>query len=338
MVYDAVPESFIHGNDPSCLYSNKSLNINTNCNSIECECVEGNEKCRNMLWFFTETGRFSSGAMTFVLYQEVASSNQNQFACTLEAMIENIVYPAFLKRFGKRFSRMQEKHWGTMKTEEECNEYGIDCKVALNKIKLLLQKFFRIYHIFNGDFATSKGSETGSNQRYHGSLLANMNFLLGDVAQNRIHSTPAYVQMKKDLAELTKSYNPLGNLALPDLIRLLGYSEGYGTYKQSPIIQGNVLNDTSQTEMHCNIDRLNQYWDIYANKGSFQYSISILTIYFDFLSFKGIMSIQYFIVIFHLKDKKINSKMSNLIIIHVNRNLMTTILNSKDVAKFSAII
>ena len=54
--------------------------------------------------------------------------------------------------------------------------------------------------------------------------------------------------MKKDLAELTKSYNPSGNLALPDLIRLLGYSEGYGTSKQSPILQRNGLNDTNQNE------------------------------------------------------------------------------------------
>ena len=228
-----------------------------------------------MVWFLTENGRFSSEAMAFVIYQDVTMFNQNQFACTLEDMIENIVYPAFFKRFGKRFMRLQEKHWHTIKTEEECKEYGIDCKIAMHKIKLLLQKFFRIFHIFNRDFAPSNDPEMVSNQRYHGTLLANMNFLLEDISQTQIQSKPAYVQMKKDLVEFTKAFNPNGNLALPDLIHILGYSEGYETYQQIPVMQQNVLNYSSENERLCNNDRLRQYWDTYVNKGNLLHFISM---------------------------------------------------------------
>ena len=105
-------------------------------------------------------------------------SYHNQFACSFESMIEDILYPIFRKRFGKRFIHLQEKETFTVKSVKDCNEHGPDCRVALSVVKMLLQKMFRKYHVLNRDFSTTTSSSGISNQRYHGTVIANMNLLL----------------------------------------------------------------------------------------------------------------------------------------------------------------
>ena len=266
-----VPHIFITGESPGCKNLNQTLNGNSDCLSMKCRCLEINEKCRDMVLFLTSIGRFSATAMTHVLYREGILSHSNQFSCSFDDMIEHIVYPTFLRRFENRFKRFQEKSATKMQekleNEEDCEEYGPDCIIALNSVSTLLHKFFSKFNILNQDFETSKAMATNLNERYLGTLLSNMNFLLDDFSPYNNHSSVASLQLQENLRNLTYLFGFPGNLAFPDLVHLLGYTEGYESEPEN--IEEELYGNKTRFEgSTCHIDNLKQYWDNYVRKGN----------------------------------------------------------------------
>ena len=170
-----------------------------------------------------------------------------------------------LARFHAKSGNMPQRR---IKTVTDCEAYGPDCIVSLKNLDIILQKFFRIFHILNNDFKHSQSSTSHGNERYYGTLLANINFLLEEKASNNIQSTVASSQLHDDLVDLAKYFSPHGNLALPDLISLLGYSEGFTSNHQTESVNDKRYDMAGKDNIKCNIDSLNEHWNYYLNKGN----------------------------------------------------------------------
>ena len=266
-----VPHHFMTGESSDCLNLNQTLKGKSDCLSMKCRCLEMNEKCRDIVLFLTSIGRFSATAMTQVLYREGTLSHWNRFSCSFDDMIENIVYPIFLRRFENRFKRFQEKSareiQEKLENEDDCEEYGPDCIVALNSVSTVLHKFFRKFNILNQDVETSIGLATNLNERYLGTLLSNINFLLDDFTPYSSHSSVASLKLQEDLRNLNYLFGFPGNLAFPDIVHLLGYTEGYES-EPGNMEEGLDVNKTRSEGSTCNIDNLKQYWDNYVRRGN----------------------------------------------------------------------
>lgn len=207
--------------------------------------------------YLTLDGRFSAKANIRIIYQDAMEHFGQTFTANFDELIELVIYPTFINRFSSKFSLPQNdtsnRYQKALKiaNEQDCLEYGHDCTVALNTLSNALIKCYRIFSVLNEEFGPSVYSSTFDWERYYGTLVANMNFLLSNEYEQFWHSLKtskvnlrlrsqkkslvnvASLQLQNDLTQLLDAIVPSQNLSLTDILGLLGYSN---TFKVSGMI------------------------------------------------------------------------------------------------------
>ena len=225
-----------------------------------CHCLESSDKCKSVLLFLAKSGRFRSNAISNVLDQELRLTYDSAFTKDFDSMIENVLYPAFLRRFRKRIENMQlsfldetiykslqklvQNYYETGQddlitlkqrgnTPEKRDYYRFveklrlksDYVFAMDTMNTILQNFFRGSHTLNKYMQQQLPSV--SRRRHLGTMVANFNFLLKENRPGK--PTPAFMGIEKDLAKVGKLIIPSQKLSLIEILRLLGYTHDLQT-------------------------------------------------------------------------------------------------------------
>ena len=219
-----------------------------------CHCLESSDKCKSILLFLAKSGRFRSNAISNVLDQELRLTYDSTFTKDFDSMIENILYPAFLRRFRKRIDIVQrsvldetiyknlqkllQNYYETAPNDlisRERDYYGFveklrfksDYVFAMDTMNTILQNFFRGSHTLNKYMQQQNQLPSVSRRRHLGTMVANFNFLLKENHPGK--PTPAFMGIEKDLAKVGKLIIPSQNLSLIEILRLLGYTHDLQT-------------------------------------------------------------------------------------------------------------
>ena len=259
----------MRGDEPACSNSNQNLIIQENNHVMGCYCIQSNENCREILWFLKHVGRFGVMSIANILYNEISLSIEDAFAESFDAMIENIVYPAFFRKFSKRSEAMkkaftdQPHRVSSSNIFKKCIDDGPDCAVALTTMNNLLFKVFRVSHVLNIDIRPTVNSSMIARQRRQGTLIANLNFLLDDQTQENEHRSVAYTELETDLRKLGELVIPTQPLSLPQILKLLGYTHILGKNTDSKTAKDLDIGLLKRNQESCNIDQLQQNWQNY---------------------------------------------------------------------------
>ena len=260
-----------------CFNSNHPLLKDRNDFVLGCHCIETNLKCRDILLFLKSSGRFRAQAVGKALHQELRLAIEDTFANDFDEMIEMVMYPAFLRRFRKRYGNLQKGldnmnlAFSSIKTFQNCLDDGPDCIVAMNTINSLLHKTFRIFNVLNQDIRPQNKSLTLARRRNRGTLIANLNFLLdNDSAKSEI-PTVAMSELQSNLAELGEMIAPSGAITLPQTLQLLGYTQNLGIETNPKRFKDFDLSFSKTSEGHCDMEQLQRSWQFYMNAVSDYY-------------------------------------------------------------------
>lgn len=282
-----VPDSFIGGSKPRCSILNSGSYKRQKMLLLGCHCLEMSNTCRDILIFLKQFGRFQAIAIKNLIYQEIRQTFDNEYIENFDDMIESIVYPAFFRRFRKRYLTMKnELKIGfpkglRIRTFESCVDDGPNCIVALNTMNELLLKVFRTFYVLNKDIMSSTKSSSISRKRHKGTLVANLNFLLEETSDNIKPPKTAFSKLQNDLSKLGRLITSSKIFTAPEIVQLLGFTQalGAGNVKKTNLL---VFNQLSQIKEACDIHHLHKKWEDYLNKISnrLKGKISILQLFY----------------------------------------------------------
>ena len=258
---------------------------------LGCHCVEMSSTCRHILIFLKRFGRFQAIAIKNLIYQEIRQTFDNEYIENFDDMIERIVYPAFFRRFQKRYSTMKNElkidnpEEATIRTFESCVDDGPNCIVALNTMNELLFKVFRTFHVLNKDLIIPTNRSSISRQRHKGTLVANLNFLLEETPDNVKIPTIAFSKLQNDLVKLGGLIASPKIFTPPEIVQLLGFTQALGS--------GNVENNNllvsdrlSEIKEACDIDHLHRKWEEYLSKISNRLKGKVNILHLFYLNFE----------------------------------------------------
>ena len=259
------PPQFMKFHDQTC--------SNMKTNSFGCHCIESNVKCREILLYLKKSGRFQSLAIANILYQELQLSFGSTFAESLDDMIEDIIYPAFMRKFQHRqiTTGLQIKNFSSgterLETFKDCIANGPDCSVALNSMNDLLSKSFRIFNVMSNDLRLAVNSSLIIIERQMGTLLANLNFLLEVEHENdKEWPTIAFSRLQSDLRKLGRLIYPTQTMTIPEVAQLLGFTQRLGTHGNNMGFSDLDLDFLNKNKDACNVAQFQNEWGKYLNK------------------------------------------------------------------------
>ena len=143
-MFQIVPDEFIGRNDQRCSNLKHLVDQQLNRYALGCHCLEQNEKCREILLFLKQSQRFRALAVANVLYHEIRIASNSSFVVSFNAMLDDIVYPAFARKFKHQNVVMLDgcQHF-SINSLQDCFDNGPDSVVAFNTMNNLLQISFR---------------------------------------------------------------------------------------------------------------------------------------------------------------------------------------------------
>ena len=156
----------------------------------------------------------------------------HKYVETFNQLIDQIVHPIYLKRFSKKHAFLQnntvslDTEVENIRTEEQCFNIGPDCRGAFHGLNDALNKFFRTFTVLKKYFKTDKDSPKSFEIRNHGTLLANLNFLLESDRTKDETMSVVNSQLELDLTKLLNNIIPSPNVPLDEYLGLLGYCNG----------------------------------------------------------------------------------------------------------------
>ena len=224
-----------------------------------------------MYLFLRKARRFQAKAVSDLLYKEILTNLDFQFVQNFDEMIDNLVYPAFVRMFENRhLSMMNESEYQldntpSIKTFEHCLNDEPDCIVALSTINTLLNKVFRVFYVLNQDIRLPNNRTSTTRERNQGTVIANLNFLLDLHTTNYHDPKVASSLLRHDLEKLGRLIAPYQTLTLPDIMQLLGYTQGIESSQDDPNSENIELEFL--TSLHsCDISRLKKMWFNYLDE------------------------------------------------------------------------
>ena len=242
-----------------------------------CYCIESNLKCRDIVLFLKSSGRFRAQAVGKALHQELRMAIDDTFANNFDEMVEKVMYPAFLRRFGNRYDILQKgldsinPETSSIKSFRNCLDDGPDCIIAMNTINFLLHKTFRIFNVLNQDIKPKNKSLTLARKRNQGTLIANLNFLLKKDSTKSELPTVAISELNSNLAELGEMVAPSNVATLPQFIQFLGYTQNLGIGNNAKRYKDLDLSFSKASKEHCDMEQLQRSWHFYMNAVSEYY-------------------------------------------------------------------
>ena len=269
-MFQIVPDEFIGRNDQRCSNLTQLVDQQQNRYALGCHCLEKNEKCREILLFLKQSQRFRALAVANVLYHDIRLASDSSSVVSFNAMLDDIVYPAFIRKFKRRHVVMLDgcQHF-SINSLQDCFDNGPDSVVAFNTMNNLLQKVFRVYFVMNKDINPPSDSSLVGRKRHHGTLIANLNFLLEEGELNDKMPTIAFSKLQDDLIGMGKWIAPTKMLAIHEVMQLLGYTQSLGLNPDAE--------NTGKFEIEffrkdiCKIEQLHKSWQHYLNVVSEQF-------------------------------------------------------------------
>ena len=196
---------------------------------LGCHCLVANSRCKTILSFLTQDGRFSVVGNIQVIHREAMTQFGFKYVETFDQLIDQIVYPIYLQKFSRKHLFLKS-HTVTLQSDmteinalQECTNIGSDYCVAFNRFDDALNKLFRKFSVLNKHLKSAKNSPKSFEITNYGTLLANLNFLMEpdettDDDLNVVHS-----QLQLELTKLLARFIPSQNVPLNEFFGLLGY-------------------------------------------------------------------------------------------------------------------
>ena len=242
-----VPKSFFDTPHPHCKNHDGTWHHERGEHAVGCHCIEDYAQCRRIVQFLTLDGKLRIKKNIKILFSQVVASFPRAVGTNFSTMMTNMVYPIFDRKFSQKQEFLKRKYpesakkANTIKTEVDCITYGTDCVIALDRLNDTIQKFYRVFSILNKDSSNHLQTATiGDHSRFMGTLLANLNFQLGD-DQGDISS----FELKEDMERMLATIMPSSEMSLTELIALLGYSDVSGEMFQIGAESHPMSNDSS---------------------------------------------------------------------------------------------
>ena len=222
-----------------------------------------------------------------LIHQEAMVLYEKTFVKTFDILINQIVYPIFTKRFSLKWALLLNNTFNrdlavqeypdirdirNIITLEDCENFGLNCTVSLNRLDDTLNKFYRKFAILNKEYDSSIYSSQVNSDRYYGTLVANMNFQLDMDYEQLWHALKtsehtqtlptrtmfqtnvASFQLQNDLVRLLDNIISSQNISLTDALGLLGYDNIFGVNNmksKTEISNGNELNCSTHVQSAC---------------------------------------------------------------------------------------
>ena len=264
-IFQIVPDEFIGKNDQRCLKLSHVVHQEQNRYALGCHCFEQNKKCREILLFLKQSKRFRALAVANALYHEIRLSSNSSFSVSFDTMLDDIVYPAFERKFKHRHVVKQEG----CQPLQDCFDNDPDSVVAFNTMNNLLQRVFRVYYVMNKDIKPPSDSTLVGRKRHHGTLIANLNFLLKEGEPDNKMPTVAISKLQDDLIGLGKWIAPTQKLTIPEVMQLLGYTQSLGLNPDAENTEKFAI-DFFRKDI-CQIEQFHKSWQNYLDIVSEQF-------------------------------------------------------------------
>ena len=238
MAFQVVPSSFFSHVSKRCHSQNNNISSGYNEYRLGCYCLETNEKCRNVLSFLTLDGMFSLMANIQIFHHDALMSFGHKYVETFDELMDEIVYPIYLKRFSRKhfflqnITFSQNSQLEKLKKEDDCkNVRNVvhDCILVLKRFDDTLNKFYRKFSVLNKFFRNDGDSSQVIGINNYGTLLANMNFQLDPNPTKGKQLYVTYSQLQFELTKLLDRIIPSHNVPFTEFFGLLGYSDVLGS-------------------------------------------------------------------------------------------------------------